>query len=300
MKFNLDHLLYKFNGQGKPDPDIVHNSSIRSRRIHIKSRTFIIAFAVLVALIAVVSVATIFRESTKPEVTDVVSTEEQQTTAVVTTSLNTNFLFGFSSSSSDNLMLLAVVSVNTDENQLAVKYIPLNTVAEIDGQPDTLYSHFNQGGISRIQQALQNRLDLACARYAFSTEDGLIDIFKHLGEVELTIDENIEYTFEGIDIVIESGTRNFNADMLMKYFCYLCENIDSNTELFTQMLKLVSSIFFDEENPNRFADTFSSVVNSVSTDFSSLDIQNYLSLVNSIYNSGLMDEMTVEQYDTNI
>ena len=184
------------------------------------------------------------------------------------------------------------MSVDTENAAVNIRPVNVKEYAIVDTDADTLEGHFNTGGINRLQTALINCEKIAAARYIVCSEENFTYFLSHLDPIALTVPEDINYNYAGINLTIEGGSRELLPDELMKYFCYLTENCGENREQIETIFRAIAKNFFDEENEERFVELYSETVNFFNTGISAADVQNYYKTINSLAQSGGIDNIT--------
>lgn len=298
---NLD-FLENIAAPKKADPKRVRRKHMRSRDIHISMKVIIGVFVSAIALLAVVSVYTVASERSKVSettVAGVVSGETDSAEAVAAPAVTDkgesefsgNFLLAFTREGTKDLRLLAVVNADSQSGRVKISYIPVTMNCTANNHNEDMIGHFEDGGITELLWAVNDAYNIDIARYIYCDEGDFVDIMKYIGEIPVTVEEDVSHSYNGINFIIEEGTRNFTSDMFLKYFVYLCDTYNENTLKLTEMLMLFARnliCFNDETTPET---TYDKLINYISTDISAIDISNYLPAIRSIIQEGGLESV---------
>ena len=299
MKFDNKNITDKLNvqldkitGREKADPERVHNRSLRSGRFSFSGRFVALALAVVIVLVAAVSVLVIVREKGGDDEESSAPSEETTASFAAGDPLRTEILLCLTKSESEGVEFLANMKIDTENGSVSIEKIDQRKLASLGSKTSTIEGHFNSGGISALQKAAFAGAGVNSSRYVVCTEEGLTYFFSLLDPVELTIENDTRFDFNGINLTFEKGTKEFSADELVKYFCFLSENTEGNEPKLEFIFKSIAESFFDEENEERFVELFTSAVNYFSTDISAVDIQNYKQVINDFAKNGGIDSLS--------
>ncbi len=240
------------------------------------SKKFLIAaFSVILALIVIISVATVASEKkdkNKADVTD--ASETESTFSASAEEISGNFLLVLTQDGAEKIKLLSVMSVDTEKNELIFSFLSPETECYVNGQGGTMQQHLEKGGINELLWAVGEYANIAIERYIWGDEENFINLMKALGETEVEIKERVDYSHRGLSYIIEQGVQKLTADMMLKYFVYLCENRDSQTaHLIELMLLFANEMFATQED--RVEESLGYVVANFTTNLSVVDCLNY-------------------------
>ena len=292
-KETIEKLTQSITGQKTTDPDKFHNRFVRGRRLRISSKLIAAGVIVLVLLIIGASAAILFDRDDDEATTLSSDVTEETGTYTDNPPINTGILLGLTENSDENLVFLAYMALDSENASVEIRSIPVREYAVVDGKNASLANHFTYGGVNEIKQALINREEIAGARYVFCTEENFTYFLDCIPALTLDIPETVEYNYKGIDLIIESGERELTSDSLMKYFCYLTEDVPKNEEILTTIFRCFAQSFFEEGNENRFVDLCSKIINYFSTDVSAVDIQTYGKTFNEMAERGAVEGLKV-------
>lgn len=280
----------------KADPKAVRKKQMRSKNINMK--IVISAFSALIVLLGAVSAVTVKSEKSKSASTTASNETVNNTSDTLlsaTTSENSsllcNILLAFTREDNNDLKLLAVVSCNAKEEIIKIKYIPVNTHVEVNNYDGTMEEHLESGGITELLWAVGQYCKTSLERYLYCDEEDFCEIMKKLGEIEIEIEEEISHDYNGINFIIEKGKHNLTADMMLKYFVYLCDT--SSEEELTNLFSTVASKIISADTQDALNTNYSKIINNVQTDISAMDIAKYLSDILMLARSGSIDNIEI-------
>ncbi|MGN0468166.1 MAG: LCP family protein [Acutalibacteraceae bacterium] len=297
----LDHIT----APKKADPKQVRKKQIKSRKIHISMKTVISVFAVFIVLLTLVSVYTVVKERSEKQQTQQSEqnpdeSAEQAYLDTASTSLQndvsfkSNLLVGFTKEDTKGLRLLAVISADSESTSgIKISYIPVDFVCNANNHETDMKGHLENGGITELLWAVESTYAIDISRYIYCDESDFVDIMKYVGEIPVKVEKDVNYSYNGINFIIEEGTQQFTADMFLKYFTYLCDTYDENTLKLTEMMMLFAKnliSFDDEKTPES---TYDKLVNYVITDISAMDISNYSPALRSIIEDGGLENAEI-------
>lgn len=306
-KINLD-FLENLGTVKKADPGQVRKQQIKSRKIHVSMKTVITVFCALVLLLGVVSVVTVISEkknsaalaSESDSESDAQSSGEQLLGAAYTPTAQSEasfkgcFLVGFTQTGTNGLQLLALIGADSDNpSGIKVSYIPVSKVVNADNRTADMKSHLENGGITELVWAVESAYGVSVSRYAYCDEENFVRIMKYIGQIPVTVEETVEYSYNGINFILEEGTQNFTSDMFLKYFTYLCETSEENTLKLTEMLMLFAKNLVKFEGETTPETVYDKTVNYITTDISAMDISTYMPAIYEIAKNGGFDNCSV-------
>ncbi len=298
---NLDFFekfLKKLNTPKKADPDKVHRHYVRSRKININPRLIIIAFAVLIVILAAVSALTVIREKENAS-NETSSGGETFESSVLQTfdesqadSFAGNILLAFTRDGNNDLHFLAVVNFDGGNDGIKVAYIPVSTVCRVNNIDGTMQKHLQIGGITELLWAVGERYSIGIEKYVLCDEENFIDIMKVLGDTEITIDEQINYDYNGLSFTIEKGRQIFTPDTMLKYYLYLCNVMWEQPNKLTDITASIAKRIADFKN-STVEERYNSIINLVSSDLSAMDVRDFEKAIYNIFENGTIDKIEI-------
>ncbi len=241
----------------------------------LSKKFIIIAFSVLLTVVAVLSVATVVTEKKeKPEnsTTDVTQSESSFVSSV--NEIKGNFLLVLTQDGTDKINLISVMSIDTETNELTFSFLSPEKECYVNGQGGTMQQHLDNGGINELLWAVGEYAGIAIERYIWGDEENFVNLMKALGETEVQIKERIDYSHRGLSYIIEEGEQRLTADMMLKYFVYLCENRQTQMASLIELLVLYANDMFGTEQ-DKVEESLGYVVANFTTNLSVVDCLGY-------------------------
>ncbi len=297
---NFD-FLNNLNMPKKSDPDKVHKRHVQSRKIHINPRHIIIAFAVAVILLSAVSVLTVVKEKDKAatettaEASPTGETSETDTTAVLNDEFFAgNILLAFTRDGNKDLHYIAVVNFDDETNGIKVSYVPTTTVCTVDEITATMKEHLEDGGITELLWAVGDMYSISISKYVLFDENDFVKIMKRIGDTEISVEEHISHSINGLNFIIEEGTQTLTAEAMLKYYIYLCDEMWNDLTPLTNVTASIAKRIanFDDSSVEEIYNKF---VNNISTDLSAIDVKTYESQIYNISKNASLDRIEIVQ-----
>ena len=123
---------------------------------------------------------------------------------------------------------------------------------------------------------------------------------KDLGDIEISINDKVTYTHRGIPIIIEKGVQKLSADIMLKYFVYLCDNYETAPEKLVEAMIIYGKKMFDSSEDSVLDESFGKMIKQFSTDISVVDFTNYRKAVKNLASSENHIEITIEADPSNL
>lgn len=292
MKINLPENLFTVK---EADPQKVRKQLLYGRNINMK--TVIILFAVAVMLLALLSVAVIKSETDKEKET----TLSETTSAVLNAEAYTadegtnafNMLLAFTKDGNDGLQHLCVLHADPASSQVKIKFIPVNTKISVNNYEGTMKNHLKGGGITELLWAVGEYEGISIPYYIYCDEENFSSIMKFIGETEIVLENQINHDYNGINFIIEKGPQKLTADMMLKYFVYLCDRESLSQKEVCSLYATIFKKLVSHENPDSVSRSFDGIINSISTNISAIDIANNLPLILSFARNESVDSIEV-------
>ncbi|MBR5437429.1 MAG: LCP family protein [Clostridia bacterium] len=269
------------------------------------SKRFIItAFTVLVALITVFSVYTVIDEK-KGNNTETTGTDGTETFAAVAEDKNLqeikgNFLLVLTQDGNEKIELLSLLSLDSENKKVSISFINPKEKSAANGLFGTMQEHLENGGINELVWSVREYADITVDRYIIGDEQNFIDFMKSLGDTEVNVSSKVKYTHRGIPIIIEEGVQKLSADIMLKYFVYLCENRGTDAEKLVETMVIYGRKMFDSAEDDYLDTSFSKMIKHFSTDISVVDFTDYRKAVKNLASSENSAEITLEEDLSNL
>ncbi len=264
----------------------------------------IIAFTVIVLLIGIFSAVTVISEK---DGTDVETTGTDITQAVASAveekdlqEIKGNFLFVLTQDGNEKIELLSLARLDSENKRVSVSFVSPEEKASVNGYLGTLQQHLVNGGINELVWSVGELYGISIERYVIGDEQNFIDFMKNLGEMEINITDKVTYTHRGIPIIIEEGVQKLSADIMLKYFVYLCDNYEAAPEKLVEAMIVYGKKMFDSPEDSVLDESFGKLIKQFSTDVSVVDFTNYRKAVKSLASSENHIEITIEADPSNL
>ena len=285
-----------FNTLKKADPDKVRKQLLSGRNINVNMKWVVILFAVFIMLIAAVSAGVVISEVREKETTLVVSGSEAESTTVFAeeeSSLLCNILIAFTKEENEGLQLLCILNADEENGEIKMPFISPDERVDVSNYPGTMSEHLQSGGMAELLWAVGHYASISIERYIQCDEDGFTRIMKYTGETEFDIKEEISHSYNGINFIIEEGNQKLTADMMLKYFVYLCDTSEKSQNKIAELFSLVAKKLIPADSQDELNKNYSKIINNIKTDISAMDITHYFEDVSSFVKNGICDSFTV-------
>ena len=236
-------------------------------------------FAVLLALLVLVSGVVLIREHNKPTADSGNTSEssyETQPADLAKGTLQANFLLVFADNNTGTLRMLAVVHADSEQNALSVRYVSPSDRVNVNNLNGSMQQHYDKGGATELSWAVGTYMDQTMDRYVIVNNDRFIIFCKTLGEHELLISPAVQTEYDGVAFVIKEGKQKLTSDMLCKYFGYCCQTLYTGGDAkVSELLEYLMQKLLADENSTRFDQILAKLVSGATTNLSAMDLQAY-------------------------
>lgn len=292
MKINLPENLFTVKDA---DPQKVRKELLSGRNINMK--TVGVLFAVAVLLLALLSAIVVKNEADKEKETTISETVSGDAVSDVLGSTQNasafNMLLAFTKDGNEGLQHLSVLHADPASSEVKIKFIPVNTKTSVNNYEGTMKSHLKSGGITELLWAVGEYENISIPYYIYCDEESFSSIMKFAGETEITLEKQINHDYNGINFIIEEGPQKLTADMMLKYFVYLCDRESLSQKEVCGLYATVFKKLVSHENPQSVSDSFDGIINSINTNISAIDIANNLPLILSFAQNGSLDSIEI-------
>ena len=271
--------------------ETTHASMRRDDKIKrfLTNKILLSAFAVVVVLIAAVSVVTLISEKKSNEPTDTqpltLSASVREVDSSAPQELKASFLLAVCSEEKRKISLLACLNADSDRGSFKISYIPASRRCKVDSTEGSIEEHFKRSGSDGLIWAVRACTGNAIDRYVIIDEKDVINIFKVFGEQVIIIPNEVRHTYNGISFIINDGEQKISADNLAKYFAYLCDNQYEENENITGLVSRYLALSLGDGNAEELERKYNELVNLIKTDISAMDIATYGPLLSSFAKS---------------
>lgn len=261
-----------------------------------KRAVLIIAFLCFALILGSVSFLLLWK-SLNFDFNNIFGMSEKNTEAEITASGSVREYEGvyvFASAVTDdeakNLLFSQLISVNLKEK--TVRVVPIDTATVLkDGKTvgETLISD----GAASFKNAMEGLCGERVSRYFISTESDYKAVFREMGDITVTVSEDI--TFDTADMFLElsKGENTLTPEKTYKYMKYLCTRLPSQKAASgcADITVAAFKAFYTAENL-RYADSlFEELINYCKTDASIVDFIEASDEINYIAPTSSSDEI---------
>lgn len=263
------------------------------------SKKFIItAFTLVILIIAVFSAATVISEN-KGNNDETTGTDGTQAVASAVEEkalqeIKGNFLMVLTRDGNEKIELLSLVRLDSENKKVSVSFISPEEITSVNGFLGDMNEHLSNGGINELVWSVGELADISIEGYIIGDEQNFIDFMKSLGDTEINITEKVTYTHNGIPIIIEEGVQKLSADIMLKYFVYLCDNYETVPEKLVEAMIIYGKKMFDSTEDSVLDESFGKMLRHFSTDISVVDFTDYRKAVRNLASSENHIEITIE------
>ena len=269
-----------------------------------RKKFIITAFTLIILIIAVFSAVTVISENrgNEEETTDadstqsVISSVEQNDLQEI----KGNFLFVLTQDGNEKIEFLSVARLDSENNKVSISFINPGEKTSVNGFLGDMNDHLKNGGINELVWSVGELYDISIERYIIGDEQNFIDFMKSLGDIEINITDKVTYTHRGIPIIIEEGIQKLSADIMLKYFVYLCDNYEAAPEKLVEAMIIYGKKMLDSADDAFLDESFGKMLRNYSTDISVVDFTNYRKAVKNLASSENHIEINIETNPANL
>lgn len=269
------------------------------------SKKFLItAFSAIIVIIGSLSLLTVISENTDGTTDTAQSTQVgnsyAETTQLPAEELLGNFLLVLTEDGSENIELIALARLDSASRRVSISFLEKKMRSNVNGLDGTMQEHLENGGITELVWAVGEYAGISIERYIIGDEENFISLMKALGDISLNIEEKVSHTHLGIPFIIESGIQSLSADIMLKYFVYLCESYDTLPDKLIETMIIYGKKMFDSDDSSVLDKSFSSMIKHFSTDISVVDFTRYKKAVQSLASSESTVAISIETDPSNL
>lgn len=251
------------------------------------SKKFLLTgFAVLIAVLVAFSTVIVISDKSKDEeqTTDAVTTEAAAAVSSVQTvnEIDATFLLALTDNDKTAVHSIIIAKFSSEEEKLDLSFVNPNEVVTVNDSTGNMQQHLQTGGISQFLWAISEFSGQGFNRYLISDEAAFVNLMSMLGDTTIEIPNQISYDHNGISFIIDKGTQNLTADMMLKYYLYLTYNPEANAEQIGFVLSDMVSRLLTADNDELLQERFCKALGFFSTDISAIDFSNYKEAIKAI------------------
>jgi len=185
------------------------------------------------------------------------------------------FLLGCSAGKAENLTLLALVKVDLSQKALLLCTVSPEERGNSGGQNLSFQSHYKNGGVLQLQEAVEQSYALRVDRYLLADESGFKTIINQFRGLRLTVPALIDYNIEGLRLYLMKGAQTLGGDALLRYLQYQslrgAEGLAAQAEVLRAMLEQYLTAANVEKGDAAGNRLFETAVNALDCNVSVLD-----------------------------
>ena len=246
----------------------------KKSRIGSAGKFWLLLPAILIVLLAV-SVAVIlvqndFDVNAALGIEKETTTEKAETTAPpVTAEADDTFLFWCASADREEIFFMNIIRVTLPD--CAVEVCPVNVESVVSRDGKTAQEVYLESGENGLVAAVEYSCSVNIDRYAGATETKFKSMVNYFGGFKVTVDEQINYRSEEMNLVLIKGNQNMKGDTLFKYLRYLTMNGQDGMENQAAVMIEIFENIFNESNVNKRERIYNEFANTFITDITMVD-----------------------------
>lgn len=229
-----------------------------------------ILIVVLAVSVAVILVQNDFDVNAALGIEKETTTEKAETTAPpVTAEADDTFLFWCASADREEIFFMNIIRVTLPD--CAVEVCPVNVESVVSRDGKTAQEVYLESGENGLVAAVEYSCSVNIDRYAGATETKFKSMVNYFGGFKVTVDEQINYRSEEMNLVLIKGNQNMKGDTLFKYLRYLTMNGQDGMENQAAVMIEIFENIFNESNVNKRERIYNEFANTFITDITMVD-----------------------------
>ena len=229
-----------------------------------------ILIVVLAVSVAVILVQNDFDVNAALGIEKETTTEKAETTAPpVTAEADDTFLFWCASADREEIFFMNIIRVTLPD--CAVEVCPVNVESVVSRDGKTAQEVYLESGENGLVAAVEYSCSVNIDRYAGATETKFKSMVNYFGGFKVTVDEQINYRSEEMNLVLIKGNQNMKGDTLFKYLRYLTMNGQDGMENQAAVMIEIFENIFNESNVNKRERIYYEFANTFITDITMVD-----------------------------
>ena len=229
-----------------------------------------ILIVVLAVSVAIILVQNDFDVNAALGIEKETTTEKAETTAPpVTAEADDTFLFWCASADREEIFFMNIIRVTLPD--CAVEVCPVNVESVVSREGKTAQEVYLESGENGLVAAVEYSCSVNIDRYAGATETKFKSMVNYFGGFKVTVDEQINYRSEEMNLVLIKGNQNMKGDTLFKYLRYLTMNGQDGMENQAAVMIEIFENIFNESNVNKRERIYNEFANTFITDITMVD-----------------------------
>ena len=181
------------------------------------------------------------------------------------------FLVAVTSDDGKELRFVNLIDVNLGEKTIRV--LPFDHVEKSKQHKSTYEKILLESGVKELVFAVENDKQVDVDRYVLFTDTGYKSVFRALGEITVTVNNDIEYDTPDMFLELKRGENTIAPEKVFKYMKYICETEEGYNCSRLNADIVVSSFeaFYNIEKFSSGDSLFSKLINYCKSDISIVD-----------------------------
>lgn len=221
--------------------------------------------------------------------------KKEETTKPVTATADDTFLFWCASADRQEIYFMNIIRVTLPE--CAVVVCPVDLEKIVSGNADggkTAEEIYLELGENGLVSAVEDFYSVDIDRYAGVTETKLKTMVNYFGGFRVTVDEQINYRSEEMNLVLIKGSQNMKGDTLFKYLRYLSlQGKDGRKRQSQTVIEILENIF-TEGNVGKRERIYNEFANTFITDITKVDYSKAEDGIVMLMNNGIIRKSVKE------
>lgn len=241
-----------------------------------KKALFIIAFLCFALVLGSVSLLLLWK-SLNFDFNNIFGMTEKSSEAEISVSNSQKayegvYVFGVAVTDDDSKELLFSQLISVDLKERTVRVVPVETSTVLKSGK-TVSETVIAEGASAFKSAMGELCGESVSRYCIFTESDYKAIFREMGEITVTVSEDIKYDTDDMFLELSKGENKLTAEKTYKYMKYLCGEASNEAaaEGCAQITVAAFKAFYTQNNLRSANSLFEELINYCKTDISIVD-----------------------------
>lgn len=210
--------------------------------------------------------------------------KKTETTVPVTAQADDTFLFWCASADRQEIYFMDIIRVTLPECAVSVYPVNLDSFVSGDKTAEEIYLELGENG---LVSAVEKYYSIDIDRYAGATETKLKAMVNYFGGFKVSVDEQINYKSEEMNLVLIKGRQNMKGDTLFKYLRYLSISGEGGRERQAQAVIEILENIFVQSNEGRRERIYNEFANTFITDITKVDYSKAEDGIVMLMNNGI-------------
>lgn len=210
--------------------------------------------------------------------------KKAETTVPVTAQADDTFLFWCASADRQEIYFMDIIRVTLPECAVSVYPVDLNSFVSQEKTAEEIYLELGENG---LVSAVEKYYSIDIDRYAGATETKFKTMVNYFGGFKVTVDGQINYKSEEMNLVLIKGRQNMKGDTLFKYLRYLSISGESGREKQARTVIEILENIFIATNEGRREKIYNEFANTFITDITKVDYSKAEDGIVMLMNNGI-------------